>query len=205
MTNTNPFLDRLTPDNAAVILIDHQVKLMLGVQTLDPHSLKNNTLGLAKVAAIFKLPTILTGGSPDDPLMPELKAAVPDHEYVQRNTINSWDTPAFVEAVEKTGRKKLIMAGITTDLCLLFPAISAVAAGYAVYVVVDACGCFTPMIEQAALLRLTQAGVIPATWGAVAAELQRDIWTEGNGPAVMQTYVEHSGPISLIAATRTKH
>lgn len=177
-TPPNPILfERLTADNAALLLIDMQTGLMLGVTTSSSISLKNNILGLAQVGKTFGLPTLLTTSAatgPNGPYLPEVVAMFPGQEVQNRTLVNAWDDPAFVAAVEKTGRKKLIIAGITTDVCVLFPALSAVAAGYDVYAVVDASGSFNPQTELAAMLRMTQAGVKVTGWTSVAAELQRD-------------------------------
>lgn len=194
----------LTRDNAALIMIDFQAGFMTGVQTLDGLMLRNNALALAEIAKIFELPIILTGGYKDDPLIPELLDLIPNHTHVERTTINSWDTPEFVQAIEKTGRKKLLMAGITTDLCLLFPAISAVAAGYDCYVVVDASGTWNEQIEQAAISRMTQAGCVMATWAALAAEMQHDVWNVGVGREIMGVYQKRLGSISFLGSLTGK-
>jgi nicotinamidase-related amidase len=177
-TLSNPVLfERLTPDNAALLLIDMQTGLMLGVTTSSSIALKNNVLGLAEVGKVFGLPTLLTTSAatgPNGPYMPEVVAMFPGQEVMNRTLVNAWDDRAFVAAVEKTGRRKLIIAGITTDVCVLFPALAAVEAGYDVYAVVDASGSFNPQTEQAALMRMTQAGVKVTGWTSVAAELQRD-------------------------------
>lgn len=170
--------DILTPDNAAMLLIDHQVGLLTCVRTIDPVNLKNNVLALAKLAKIFNLPVVLTTSgakaTPNGPLMPELVEMFPGNEIIDRTLINSWHDPAFVGAVQRTGRKKLIMAAISTDVCLTFPAISAVKAGYDVYAVVDASGTWDSLSEKAALMRMSNAGVNIMGWVATAAELQTD-------------------------------
>ena len=168
----------LTKDNAAMLLIDHQVGLLTCVDTIDPTNLKNNILALAKLSKIFDLPTVLTTSgataTPNGPLMPELVEMFPQNEIIDRTLINCWHDPAFVSAVEQTGRKKLIMAAISTDVCLAFPAISAVKAGYDVYAVVDASGTWDSLSETAAITRMAHAGVNIVGWVAAAAELQAD-------------------------------
>ena len=133
-TSPNPVLfERLTADNAALLLIDMQTGLLLGVTTSAAITLKNNILGLAQVGKTFGLPTLLTTSAatgPNGPYLPEVVAMFPGQPVQNRTLVNAWDDPAFVAAVEKTGRKKLIIAGITTDVCVLFPALAAVAAGY---------------------------------------------------------------------------
>lgn len=167
--------EALTPDNCALLLIDHQAGLFLGVQSMDQQILKNNALALAKTAQVLQMPTIITTSSahgPNGPTIPELKAIFPDNEIYDRIPINLWNDDASRQAVESAGRKKLIMAAITTDVCLLFPALSAIKAGYDVYAVIDASGTWSPAAEFATFLRLTQAGVIPTNWISVVAELK---------------------------------
>jgi nicotinamidase-related amidase len=200
---TSRFHEQLTPDNAAMLLIDHQTGTMLmGVGDLDPVTLKNNVLLLAGVAQIFNLPTILTTSNqegPNGPLLPELLEMLPQAEIVHRKIINSWDDPNFVRAVERTGRQKLIMAGVTTDVCLAFPAISALAAGYDVYAVVDASGTWNTLTQQAAMLRMAQAGVIVVNTIAVAAELQRD-WTLPTATALGRLFRERLPNFGMLIA-----
>jgi nicotinamidase-related amidase len=170
--------DLLTPENAALLLIDHQVGLLTCVRTMDSLNLKNNIIALAKLAKIFKLPVVLTTSganvTPNGPLLPELVSMFPENEIIDRTLVNSWHDPVFVKAVEKTGRKKLIMAAISTDVCLAFPAISAAKAGYDVYAVVDASATWDHVVEHAAMMRMNNAGVKVVGWVAAAAELQRD-------------------------------
>lgn len=177
MTANPVFFERLTPENAALLLIDMQTGLLMGVTTSSAIGLKNNILGLAQIGKTFNLPTLLTTSSadgPNGPYMPEVLAMFPGQEVQNRSLVNAWDDPKFVAAVEQTGRKKLIIAGITTDVCLMFPALMAVQDGYDVYAVIDASGSFNPQAETAAIARMTQAGVKVATWTSVTAELQRD-------------------------------
>jgi nicotinamidase-related amidase len=179
----------LTADNAAMLLIDHQTGTMLGVQDIKLSDFRSNVLALANVAKVHGLPTVLTASyaeGPNGPLMPELLEMFPDAQPVYRpGPINAWDDPTFVAAVEATGRKKLVMAGVTTDVCLMFPALSALAAGYDVYAVYDASGCWDQMSELCSLIRLTQAGAICCNWAVVAAELQRD-WRRPTAPGTLE-------------------
>ncbi|NJL20868.1 MAG: isochorismatase family protein [Leptolyngbyaceae cyanobacterium SM1_3_5] len=190
---TDPkFYEQLTPENSAMLLIDHQVGTMLfGITDIDPVNLKNNALYLAEVAKLFNLPTILTTSNPNGangPLFPELLSTLPQAPIVDRVIINAWNDRNFVAAVEQTGRKKLIMAGVTTDVCLAFPAISAVAAGYDVYAVIDASGTWNMTSQNAAIARMTQAGVKCVNTIAIAAELQKD-WTLPTAPGMGQIFV----------------
>ena len=179
----------LTAENAAMLLIDHQTGTMLGVQDIKLSEFRSNVLALANAAKVHGLPTVLTASyaeGPNGPLMAELLELFPDVAPVYRpGPINAWDDPSFVSAVEATGRKKLIMAGVTTDVCLMFPALSALAAGYDVYAVYDASGCWDQMSELCAIIRLTQAGAICCNWAVVAAELQRD-WRRPTAEGTLQ-------------------
>ena len=169
---------RLSADNAAVLLIDHQSGLLSLVQDYGPDEFRNNVLALADIAKHFRLPTILTTSFEDGPngvIMPELKAAFPDAPFIPRpGQINAWDNGDFVAAVKKTGRKQLLMAGVVTDVCVAFPALCALEEGYQVFVVVDASGTFNKSVRDAALMRMTQAGAVMINWFAVACELARD-------------------------------
>ena len=170
--------ERLSADNATVLLIDHQTGLLSLVQDYGPDEFRNNVLALADTAKHFRLPTILTTSFEDGPngvIMPELKAAFPDAPFIPRpGQINAWDNEDFVEAVRKTGRKQLIMAGVVTDVCVAFPALCALEEGYQVFVVVDASGTFNKSVRDAALMRMAQAGAVMVNWFAVACELARD-------------------------------
>jgi nicotinamidase-related amidase len=175
---TTPSSGRLSVDDAAVLLIDHQAGLLSLVQDYSPDEFRNNVLALADTAKHFRLPTILTTSfenGPNGVLMPELKAAFPDAPFIPRpGQINAWDNEDFVAAIKKTGRRQLIMAGVVTDVCVTFPALCALAEGYQVFVVVDASGTFNKSVRDAALMRMTQAGAIMVNWFAVACELARD-------------------------------
>ena len=175
---TTPSSGRLSIDDAAVLLIDHQAGLLSLVQDYSPDEFRNNVLALADTAKHFRLPTILTTSfenGPNGVLMPELKAAFPDAPFIPRpGQINAWDNEDFVAAIKKTGRRQLIMAGVVTDVCVTFPALCALEEGYQVFVVVDASGTFNKSVRDAALMRMTQAGAIMVNWFAVACELARD-------------------------------
>jgi nicotinamidase-related amidase len=170
--------ERLRRDDAAMLLIDHQSGLISLVQDFTPGEFKNNVLALASVAKFFELPTILTTSfedGPNGPLVPELKEAFPDAPYIARpGQINAWDNDDFVAAVEKTGRKQLIVAGVVTDVCVAFPTLSAIEAGYEVFVVTDASGTFNETVRHAAWDRMSAAGAQLMNWFSVACELHRD-------------------------------
>lgn len=169
---------RLDKSKAAVLLVDHQTGLLSLVRDIDPDTFTNNVLALADLAKYFDLPTILTTSfeqGPNGPLMPELKATFPDAPYIARpGQINAWDNEDFVRAVKATGRKQLIVAGIVTEVCVGFVALSALAEGFEVFVVTDASGTFNELTRHSAWDRMSAAGAQLMTWFGVACELHRD-------------------------------
>ena len=169
---------RLDKDNAAVLLVDHQAGLLSLVRDIDPDKFKNNVLALADLATYFKLPTILTTSfetGPNGPLVPELKAQFPDAPYIARpGQINAWDNEDFVKAVKAMGKKQLIIAGVVTEVCVAFPALSALAEGYEVFVVTDASGTFNEITRHSAWDRMSASGAQLMTWFGLACELHRD-------------------------------
>ena len=169
---------RLDKDNAAVLLVDHQAGLMSLARDLDPDKLTNNVMALADAAKYFKLPTILTTSfeeGPNGPILPELKQMFPDAPYIARpGQINAWDNEDFVKAIKATGKKQLIIAGIVTEVCVAFPALSALEAGYEVFVVTDASGTFNEVTRHSAWDRMSASGAQLMTWFGVACELHRD-------------------------------
>jgi nicotinamidase-related amidase len=189
-------LELLTPNNCAVALIDHQPQMFFGVESDHRETIINNVVGLAKAAKIFNVPTILTtvaAQSFSGPLIPQLQAVFPDRKPIDRTSMNSWEDKNFLAAVENTKRKKIVIAALWTEVCLAFPAISAIQAGYDVYAVVDASGGTTVEAHNAAIQRMVHVGVIPVTWVQVFCEWQRD-WArqETYGP-VMNLAKEHGG------------
>ena len=186
----------LSADTATLLLIDHQVGLFSLVGDYTPEEFRNNVLALAGCGKTFKLPTILTTSAetgPNGVIMPELKEMFPDAPFIPRpGQINAWDNEDFVKAVKNTGRKQLIMAGIVTDVCVAFPALSALKEGYQVFVVADASGTFNKQVADAALIRMAQAGAVITNWFAVACELQRD-WRK-NGERLANLLAEHLTP-----------
>lgn len=169
---------RLDVKNAACLLVDHQTGLFNIVRDYEPIQFKNNVVALAAVAKYFKLPTVFGTSleqGPNGPLLPELLEILDDATVIHRSgEINAWDSPQFVQAVKRTGRKQLIIAGIVTDVCVAHVALSAVAAGYEVFVVTDASGTFDESARYAAWSRMTANGVQLLNWFSVACELQRD-------------------------------
>ncbi|MEL7070970.1 MAG: isochorismate family cysteine hydrolase YcaC [Cyanobacteria bacterium J06555_13] len=177
MTTTYQY-NRLRREDAAVLLVDHQAGLVSLVQDYSPNEFKNNVLALANAAKFFDLPTILTTSfenGPNGPIVSELKEIFPDAPYIARpGQINAWDNEDFVAAVKATGKKQLIVAGVVTDVCVAFVALSAIEAGFDVFVVTDASGTFDKSVREAAWNRMSAAGVQLLNWFAVVCELHRD-------------------------------
>ena len=175
--NFNGEIPRIDPDNAAMLLIDHQSGLFNTVRDLNVRELRANAVTLAKVATLAKMPVITTASvpqGPNGPLIPEIHQVAPHAQYVARKgQINSWDNPDFVAAVKVTGKKQLIIAGTITSVCMAFPAISAIAEGYQVFVVIDASGTYSKMAQEITLARVVQAGAVPMDTAAVCSEIQR--------------------------------
>lgn len=169
---------RLDKDNAAVLLVDHQTGLLSLVRDIDPDKFKNNVLALAAAAKYFNLPTILTTSfeqGPNGPLVPELKEMFPDAPYIARpGQINAWDNADFVKAVKATGKKQLIIAGVVTEVCVAFPALSALEEDFDVFVITDASGTFNHLTRDAAWDRMSSAGAQLMSWFGAACELHRD-------------------------------
>jgi nicotinamidase-related amidase len=167
----------IDPDNAAMLLIDHQSGLFQTIGDMPFTSVRAHATALAKMATLAKMPVITTASvpqGPNGPLIPEIHDAAPHAQYVaRRGEINAWDNPEFVAAVKATGRSQLIIAGTITSVCMAFPSIAAVADGYQVFAVVDASGTYSKMAEEITLARVVQAGVVPMDTAAVASEIQR--------------------------------
>ncbi len=174
---TKPYT-RLDRSQAAVLLVDHQAGLLSLVRDIDPDRFKNNVLAVADLARYFELPTILTTSfedGPNGPIAPELKETFPDAPFIPRpGQINAWDNEDFTKAVKETGRKQLIIAGVVTEVCVAFPALSALEEGYDVFVVTDASGTFNEITRDAAWSRMAEAGAQLMTWFGLACELHRD-------------------------------
>jgi nicotinamidase-related amidase len=201
------FYEPLTADNAAVLLVDHQVGLFTGVVDIDVLTLKHNVVALATAAKVLKIPTIVTATAPDGewgPTIPELLAARPDLHVLARTTVNPWDEPRFTRAVEALGRRKLIIAGISTEVCLGLTAIRAVGRGYDVYAAVDASGTFSLTKRETGLLRMLQAEVIVTDYATTMVEILRD----NASPLANELYAALDMPfatlVGQILATKAK-
>ena len=176
-----PSDDLLTPDNSVFLFVDHQPQMFFGVGSGDRTSIINATVGLAKSAKAFNVPTILTtvaAQSFSGNIMPDLAAVFPGQEIIDRSSMNAWEDERVVEAIKATGRTKIVLSGLWTEVCLVLPALSALGQGYEVYVVSDASGGVTKEAHDNAMERMTRAGAVPVTWIQVLLELQRD-WARG--------------------------
>lgn len=186
----------LDPANSAVIFIDFQPQMTFGVANIDRQTLFNNVILLAKAAKIFKVPTILTTvetKSFSGNMWPQLLDIFPAQEPIERSSMNSWEDEKFVAAVKATGRKKLVMAALWTEVCLAFPALEAMKAGFEVYAVEDASGGTSPTAHNAAMRRIEQAGAAPVTTIQVLLEYQRDWARKDTYNDVMAAVKEHCG------------
>jgi len=185
----------LTPENSVLILIDHQPFQFANLRNMDPTLVLNNTIGLAKAAKAFKVPTILTTVIKDrgGHLPQALQAIFPDQLPIDRTTLNTWEDARVVDLVKKTGRKKIVLAALWTEICLAFPAIHALGDGYDVYVVTDASGGVSVEAHDRAIQRLVQAGAVPVTWMGVLSEWQRDWAREATVAAVAEIVLAHGG------------
>jgi len=167
----------LTQANAALVLVDHQVGLITGIRDYSVAELKHNVVGLARAAKALGLPIVTTTTSANTlwgPAFPELVAALPDQEFIDRTTVNAWDDPRVAAAIEATGRKKLIFAGVSLEVCAAFPAMRAVREGYESYVAADASGTFNPTKRETGILRLLQSGVVVADGSSLMVEILGD-------------------------------
>jgi nicotinamidase-related amidase len=173
---TRPY-EPLTSENAALVLIDHQVGLMTGVRDISTGELKHNVVSLAKAAKTLKLPTVVTTTARDSmwgPVFPELEEALPGVPIIDRSSVNAFDDATVAQAITATGRKKLIFAGISLEICAAFPAITAVGKGFDAYVAVDASGTFSETKRQVGLMRMLQAGVIVSDYASLMVEILKD-------------------------------
>ena len=167
----------LTSENSALVLIDHQIGLMSGVRDYWIAELKHNVVGLAKAAKALKLPIVATTTARDSmwgPTIPELVEALSGVQIMDRSSVNVFDDPRVASAIEATGRRKLIFAGLSLEVCAAFPAITAVSKGLHAYVAVDACGTFSETKRQVGLLRMSQAGVILSDYATLMVEILKD-------------------------------
>ena len=186
----------LTPDNCVVALIDHQPQMMFGVAGFDRQSIINNTVALGKAARVFDVPVVLTTvetKSFSGNLWPQIRAVFPEQPAIERSSMNAWDDENFVAAIKATGRKKLVLAGLWTEVCVAFPTVQAIHDGYEVYVVEDCCGDVSQLAHDNAMKRVIQAGAKPVTSLQVMLEFQRDWAEKDTYDAVMDIVKTHYG------------
>ncbi|WP_406385853.1 isochorismatase family protein [Streptomyces sp. NBC_01618] len=178
MSERSKFLESITRENATVVLVDHQVGLLSGVRDIPVGELKHNVVALARAATVLGIPLVATTTAADSmwgPTIPELVQALPGgQQIIDRSTVNAWHDDRVREAIEATGRQKLILAGVSLEVCAALPAISATAAGYDAYVAVDASGTFSRAKREAGLLRMQQAGVVVGDYATFMVEALAD-------------------------------
>lgn len=191
----------LRPEDSILVLIDHQPYQFTNLNSHEPTMIVNNVIGLAKAAKLFDVPTILTtvieerGGY----LIKGLQDVFPEQKPINRTFINTWEDPKVTDIVKKSGRKQLILAALYTEICLAMPAIQALGEGYEVFIVTDASGGVSAEAHDMAVRRLVQAGAVPITWFAVAAEWQRD-WARDTAEGLTDVILEHGGAGGIAAA-----
>jgi nicotinamidase-related amidase len=184
----------LRPEDSILVLIDHQPYQFANLHSHDPATIINNVVGLAKLAKVFNVPTILTtviqerGGY----LIKALQDVFPEQKPINRTFINTWEDPNVTNVVKKSERKQVIMAGLFTEICVAMPAIQAVGEGYDVFVVTDACGGVSNEAHDMAVRRMVQVGIVPINWVAVVGEWQRD-WARETAAGVAGVVLEHGG------------
>ncbi|MXX72111.1 MAG: isochorismatase family protein [Gemmatimonadetes bacterium] len=195
----------LSPENSALVLIDYQPSLVAGTHSIERAVLVNNVVAMAKAARLYNLPTILstvgvTAGYQQDTI-PELREVLADVSPIDRNTVDAWDTPAFREAVEATGRRKIIMGALWTEVCLAYPALNMLIESYEIYALSDVSGGTTLDAHERGMQRLIQAGAVPVTWEAVMAELGRlGSYDIGGFIQIMNEHLPRSVPSDAPAA-----
>lgn len=193
-------IELLTPQNSTLLIIDHQPQMAFGVVSIDRQTLKNNVVALLKSAKVFKVPTILTSVETESfsgYMWPEILEVFPDNDVLERTSMNSWDDQKVRDAVAATGRKKLILSGLWTEVCINMCAFSAMADDYELYVVEDACGGTSEMAHRASMDRMIQAGVVPVTWQQVLLEWQRDWARKETYNTTIAVVKEHSGAYGM--------
>jgi len=190
------YLKLYTPQDSAIVFIDHQPQMTFGVANIDRSLLINNVTMLAKVAKEYKVPAVLTAVETESfsgYVWPQLLDVFPGQPVVERSSMNAWDDAGFRKAIEATGRKNIILTGLWTEVCVTWPAISMLAAGYTIYVVDDCCGATSVAAQDAALSRIVQAGGIRLTTIPALLEWQRDWANHEHYDALMGILKQHAG------------
>jgi nicotinamidase-related amidase len=190
----------LTPDNCVVALIDHQPQMLFGVSNFDRQSIINNTVAIAKATRVFEVPVVLTTvetKSFSGNIWPQLQAVFPHQVPIERSSMNSWDDPNFVAAIQKSGRHKIVLAGLWTETCIALPTVQAIHDGYEIYVLEDCCGDVSQLAHENAMKRVIQAGAKPVTSLSVMLEWQRDWAQKDTYDAVMDIVKTHCGAYGM--------
>jgi len=186
----------LTPDNSVVAIIDLQPQMLFGVANFDRQTIINNNIVLSKAARVFNIPVVLSTvetKSFSGNMWPQIQAIFPNQKPIERTTMNSWDDKNFVAAIEKTGRKKIVLSGLWTETCVALPTVQAIHDGYEVYVVEDCCGDVNQLSHDDAMKRVVQAGAKPVTALSVMLEWQRDWAEKDTYDAVIDIVKAHLG------------
>jgi nicotinamidase-related amidase len=186
----------LTPDNCVVTLIDLQPQMLFGVSSFDRQMIINNNVALSKAARVFDVPVVLSTVETESfsgRMWPQIEAVFPGQKPVERSSMNAWDDASFVAAIQKTGRKKIVLAGLWTETCVALPTIQALHDGFEIYVVEDCCGDVSALAHDNAMRRVVQAGAVPVTSLSVMLELQRDWAQKDTYDAVMDIVRSHYG------------
>ena len=191
-----PSIPLLFPAECAVVLVDEQAGLAFATGSTDRQGLRSNAIALARTAVAFGIPTVVSTSASkvySGPLMPPLRAVLPDIVPIERRNMNLWEDETALAAITATGRKTLVFAGLLTEACVSFPVLSALNEGYKVFVVADACGGLTPVSHEAALRRMEQAGAVMTSWLQFLLEMQRD-WTRHETYELARSIVvDHGG------------
>ena len=192
-TNDSSYLVKLTSKNSVLVMVDYLTGFLPAIKTIDVETFQNNVTALAKIGKIFELPTIILGdeGAFRGKFMPQIDKYLSHGQHIERHTPSGWGAPEFVEALAKIDRPKVIMAGISTDNCVTQTALDLLKAGYEVYIIVDASGTDSKLVEDAAIARMMQAGAVITNWGCIASELMGD-WQSPEGEQIGALYQEHS-------------
>ena len=187
------FTSKLTPDNATFVMVDFLEGFIPGINTIEPRTFRRNAEAYARVSEIFDMPTIMLGdeGGFRGDFLPEVVAHTGHAQRIERHVVSAWDEPAFREAIEAIGRKKIVLGGPSIDICTLQLALDLKAAGYEPYVVADVSGSDTELNELTSIMRLQQAGIVVTNWGSIASELMVD-WNSEEGEAIGMLYQEYS-------------
>jgi nicotinamidase-related amidase len=196
----NQYHKLLTAEDSAIVFIDHQPQMLFGVANIERSLLINNVVLIAKVAKEFGVPAVLTAVETESfsgYIWPQLLDVFPGQQVVERTSMNSWDDAGFRKAIEATGRKNIIMTGLWTEVCITWPTIEMIGAGYNIYVVDDCCGATSQAAHEAALSRMVQAGAVRLTAVSALLEWQRDWAKRGHYDALMGILKQHAGAYGI--------